>query len=98
MSAVVVSVPTNYYSLTDASGNVNIRGVPPGRYMLHIWNERALPGASVGMTREIIVSGPATSFAFVSLPISMAADAPHKNKYGRDYDPSAPANPIYEQH
>ncbi len=95
MSAVVVAVTTPYYALSDNAGNITIKGVTSGRYMLHIWNERALPGAAI---REITVPEEAISFGTVRLPISVAPDAPHKNKYGRDYDPSAPANPVYEQH
>lgn len=96
MSAVVIAVATPYYALTDGAGNVTISGVPPGRYSLHIWNERESPG-SADLTRELTVAGGASSFGAVRLPVASGSDAPHKNKYGRDYDPSAPSNPIYEQ-
>lgn len=97
MSAVVIAVTTPYYALSDNAGNVSLRGVPPGRYLLHIWSERALPGAADAATRELTLTGGTASFGTISLPISVAAEPPHKNKYGRDYDPSTPANPIYEQ-
>jgi hypothetical protein len=97
MSAVVVAVPTPYYALTDRSGNVSLKGIPPGRYMLHIWNERALPGTTEAATRELTMTAASSSFGTMSIPISVAPESPHKNKYGRDYDPSAPSNPIYEQ-
>ena len=97
MSAVVIAVTTPYYALTDRAGNVSLRGVPPGRYLLHVWNERALPGAADTVPRELTLTGGAASLGTVSLPISVSPEPPHKNKYGRDYDPSAPANPIYEQ-
>jgi len=98
MSAVVVAVATPYFGLTDSAGNISLRGVPPGRYMLHVWNERSLPGTAESAARELTIAGGAESFGTVRLPISAGPDAPHKNKYGRDYDPSAPANPVYEQH
>jgi len=97
MSAVVVSVATPYYALSDRAGNVSLRGVPPGRYMLHVWNERGLPGTAEAAARELTITAGAASFGTISLPISAATEAPHKNKYGRDYDPSAPSNPIYDQ-
>ena len=97
MSAVVVAVATPYYALSDRAGNVSLRGVPPGRYMLHVWNERGLPGTAEAAARELTITPGAASFGTISLPISAATAAPHKNKYGRDYDPSAPSNPIYEQ-
>jgi len=98
MSAVVIAVPTTYYTLSDASGNVTIHGVPPGRYLLHIWNERGLPEATGDGARELTVSAPTTSFGSVRMSISASPEPSHKNKYGRDYDPSSPSNPIYEQH
>jgi plastocyanin len=97
MSAVVIAVPTPYYALSDRVGNVALRNIPPGRYMLHVWNERALPGTADAVTREFTITAGTASFGTISLPISVAPEAPHKNKYGRDYDPSAPSNPIYEQ-
>jgi plastocyanin len=97
MSAVVIAVATPYYALSDHTGNLSIRRVPPGRYMLHAWNERALPGTAEAAVRELTITEGAASFGTISLPISAAPEAPHKNKYGRDYDPSAPSNPIYEQ-
>ncbi len=97
MSAVVIAVPTPYYSLSERAGNVSIRGIPPGRYMLHIWNERALPGIAEAASRDLTITAGNASFGTITLPISAAPEAPHKNKYGRDYDPSAPSNPIYEQ-
>jgi plastocyanin len=98
MSAVVIAVGTPYFGLSDNAGNVTIRGLAPGRYMLHIWNERVLPVESDPTTRVVTVTQGTTSFGTVHLPISVAPQTPHKNKYGRDYDPSAPANPVYEQH
>jgi hypothetical protein len=97
MSAVVIAVATPYYALSDRSGNLSIRGIPSGRYTLHVWNERALPGTADAASRELTITAGSASFGTITLPISSAPEAPHKNKYGRDYDPSAPSNPIYEQ-
>jgi hypothetical protein len=97
MSAVVIAVATPYYALSDRSGNISIRGIPPGRYLLHAWNERALPGTADTASRELTITAGSASFGTITLSISAVPEAPHKNKYGRDYDPSAPSNPIYEQ-
>ena len=98
MSAVVIAVATPYYGLTDKAGNITLGEIPPGRYMLHAWNERSLPETSEAAARELTIGERTASFGTVRLPISSGPEAPHKNKYGRDYDPSAPANPVYEQH
>jgi len=97
MNAVVIAVATPYYGLSDSAGNLAIRGVPPGHYMIHLWNERALPGTAESFKRELAVTQEGASFGTIRLPVAAGPQAPHKNKYGRDYDPSAPTNPIYEQ-
>ena len=43
MSAVVLSVDTPYFALSDRNGNVTIRDVPDGRYQMHVWYERSAP-------------------------------------------------------
>jgi plastocyanin len=97
MNAVVIAVATPYFGLSDSTGNVTIRGVPPGRYVLHLWNERAEPGAAESVTRELAVTPETAAFGTIRLMVTGGPPAPHKNKYGRDYDPSAPTNPIYQQ-
>lgn len=97
MNAVVIAVAAPYYGLSDSAGNVTIRGVPLGRYALHIWNERAEPGVAESATREFNVTPEAASFGTIRLMVTGGQPVPHKNKYGRDYDPSAPTNPIYHQ-
>ncbi len=97
MNAVVIAVATPYYGLSDDAGNLAIRGVLPGHYLIHLWNERALPGAAESLTREVVVTQEGASFGTIRLPVAAGPQATHKNKYGRDYDPSAPTNPIYQQ-
>src|SRR6266700_5477593 len=62
MSAVVVAVATPYYALSDRVGNISIRGIPAGRYMLHVWNERALPGIADAASRELTITAGSASF------------------------------------
>ena len=97
MSAIVIALSTPYYGRTDASGNVTISAVPPGRYVVHIWNERATQEASELTTRELTLSAESNSLGTIRLPIATDPLPQHKNKYGRDYDKAAPTNPIYEQ-
>jgi hypothetical protein len=97
MNAVVIALTTPYYGLTDGAGNIAIRGVPPGRYVIHLWNERAVSGAAETASRELTVAWGGVSFGTIRLPVQGGPLPPHKNKYGRDYDPGTPANPIYQQ-
>jgi plastocyanin len=92
MSAVVVALPTPYYGVSNAAGDITIPDVPPGRYRLQVWYERSNSEALAADTREITL--PADSS--VSLHVRQTVEGPilHKNKYGKDYDKSnAPYNP-----
>lgn len=97
MSAVVVVLSTPYYAQATKSGEFLIAGVPPGRYRLHLWSENSFPDALQGLSREIEVSG-ITQFAGVfRVPENETAKVQHKNKYGQDYEPPSPSNPVYSQ-
>ena len=56
MSAVVVALDTPYYGISDRRGQVEITGVPAGKYVLRVWHESALPETLKAMTREITIS------------------------------------------
>jgi hypothetical protein len=95
MSAVVVVLDTPYYGIANSSGAVTIAGVPPGRYTVHVWDERALPQSLAKLAREVVVSDDGSlgtiHIAETDLPLA------HKNKYGRDYDKPVPSSPVYIQ-
>jgi len=43
MLAYVVSVPTEYRTVTDSDGQFSITDVPPGTYRLHVWHPQSSP-------------------------------------------------------
>jgi len=94
MSAVVVALNTPYYGISDQRGDIVIPGVPPGRYVLHVWHQSSLPESLNLLSRQVTVSQAENSIGVVRLT---ATDLPstHKNKYGRDYDRPTPASPAY---
>jgi plastocyanin len=96
MSAVVIAVETPYYAISDRRGEVQISGVPPGRYLLRVWSEASLPDDLKSQAREVTISESTSSLGIIRLkeiPVSHA----HKNKYGQDYEPPDPASPVYER-
>ncbi|HWF92991.1 MAG TPA: carboxypeptidase regulatory-like domain-containing protein [Terriglobales bacterium] len=95
MSAVVVSVSTPYYAVSDANGNVSIPGVPVGRYKLRIWYEAA-PEPLQAITREISISQQDPGIAKLDLEVAKILTT-HKNLYGHDYEPPQPSSPAYER-
>ena len=94
MSAVVIALETPYYGVSNSRGEILIRSVPSGRYVLHVWYQSSLPETLNGLTREVAVSQSEPSLGVIRVAEATLLQT-HKNKYGRDYDPSAPANPAY---
>ena len=43
MSAVILVLDNPFYTVPEAGGHYEIRGIPPGEYTVHAWHERARP-------------------------------------------------------
>jgi hypothetical protein len=97
MSAVVLTLTTPLYAVSNADGQLTLSGVPYGRYILHIWSEGMGPENSQPYTREITITESASSLGTIRVPEANGERIPHKNKYGRDYDDPTPNNSIYNQ-
>jgi len=97
MSAVVVVLASRYFATTDKAGEFAIPQVPQGSYMLHVWNENAQPATLRALTRAVQVSDNTHAVGTISIPVLTASSVPHKNKYGQDYEPPSPNNPVYVQ-
>ena len=95
MSAVVIALNTPYYGISDRRGQIVIPDVPSGRYTLRVWYEGALPDALNGLTREVTIGNGTSTIGLLRVPAANPSQE-HKNLYGRDYTPPAPANPTYE--
>jgi plastocyanin len=95
MSAVVIALNTPYYGISDRRGQIVIPDVPSGRYTLRVWYEGALPDALSALTREVTVGSGGSTIGLLRVPASNPSQE-HKNLYGKDYTPPAPANPTYE--
>lgn len=97
MSAVVIALDTPYYAQSNRAGQITIRNVSSGTYALHVWQEGALTDVLNRFDRQITISADVRSLGTIRLPRTPNLYAKHKNKYGRDYDTAAPANPVYPQ-
>jgi plastocyanin len=91
MSAVVISLETPYYGVSNRKGMVAIADVPLGLYEMRVWHERVLPETLNAVTRTVVVSDEMSSFGILRLPEQRTLAGRHKNKYGRDYDPPSGA-------
>jgi plastocyanin len=97
MSAVVLVLSTPYFAVTDATGQLRIAGVPPGRYELRVWYERSLPDELKSLAREVTISETARSLGTTRLREIHVQPQVHKNKYGHDYDNPTPPSSVYNQ-
>jgi plastocyanin len=87
MSAVIVSVDTPYYGLSDRAGHVTIPRVPDGNYRMHVWYERSLAEDLKAMDRAVTISGSARNLEAIRVVNNPDFTLAHKNKYGEDYVP-----------
>lgn len=90
MSAVVMAMSTPYYDVSTASGEISIDNVPAGRYHAEVWYERTSTEALLALAHEITVSGD-VSLGNITIPETIEGPLQHKNKFGRDYDKTAPS-------
>lgn len=86
MSSIVISASTPFYTITGKDGRFSFADVPPGRYQLKVWYERALPEKLAGLAREVTVNARQRDLGEVTVAEEASLPAPHKNKYGREYD------------
>jgi plastocyanin len=69
MMAVVVTVDSTYFGMSDQSGRVVIGNVPPGQYFLHVWRENATPQTVAARRRAIFVGGDSLSLPPISISL-----------------------------
>jgi plastocyanin len=97
MSAVVITMATPLYAISNRDGQLSLSGVAYGRYMLHVWSEGMGPENAQPLTREITIAESASSLGVIRVPEANGQRMAHKNKYGREYDEPTPNNSIYKQ-
>jgi plastocyanin len=97
MSAVVVVLGSPYFGVTNKQGDFDVANVPPGRYMMHVWNEGAMPATLQGLAREVQIGESSRTVGAIRIPVTQGVTLAHKNKYGQDYEPPSPNNPVYVQ-
>src|SRR5437588_6242889 len=87
MSAVIAVLDTPYFAVSNKAGTFEIDGVPPGDYQFHIFHEGAAAETLDALTRKITVETASLELPRISINESGYLQAPHKNKFGKDYPP-----------
>jgi|SRR5208282_793360 len=97
MSAVIITLATPLYAISNADGQIALTGVPYGRYYLHVWSEGMGPENTQPLTREITIAESSPSLGVIRVPQANGQGMAHKNKYGREYEEPTPNSSVYEQ-
>jgi plastocyanin len=84
MSAFVIVRDNPFWARVGADGTFSIEGVPAGSWTVKAWHERAGEAA-----QGVTVAASGTQEVVVALDASRFKRAPHKNKFGKDYDVGA---------
>jgi plastocyanin len=80
MSAVIVVRDNPLFAKAAPDGSFTIENVPPGKYSVRAWNERAGEVA-----QDLTVPETGTAAARFALDAASYKTVPHKNKFGKDY-------------
>jgi plastocyanin len=80
MAAVILVLPTPYITEADASGNYRL-DLPPGRYRIAAWTERA----QVPATIEVTVGAANPAAGDLTVDESNFVETQHRNKFGQPY-------------
>ena len=85
MSAYVLALETPYFAVSNRRGQIRIANVPPGRYRIEVWFERAESTEMAKLSREVTVTDPTTSIGRIEVRESPLAIPPHDDKHGQPY-------------
>lgn len=89
MEAVILSVDSNLFGISDPTGRVSIAGVPAGQYWMHVWYGNATADALRALDRVLSVSGAELALPPIVIAVKKQTHLAHQNLYGADYAPPA---------
>jgi hypothetical protein len=94
MMAVVLTVDTPLYAISNRAGQWSIPQVPPGRYRLHVWYQDATPTALRVLERDVAIEKEPTILTVPPISVVPNEWLQHRNLYGQPYD-SQQLAPVY---
>jgi plastocyanin len=86
MSAVIVTVETPYFTVSEPDGDYVIRNVPLGEYRLNLWHERCDTRQLSARTRIVSAGSVVTDLGIIRLDEAGYVTKAHKDKHGEEYD------------
>jgi plastocyanin len=85
MSAVIMVLETPYFGASDRTGIISITDVPPGRYRLKVFHERALSASLNALERIVDLDDNSLQLPVLRISESGYVPGDHANKYGKPY-------------
>jgi plastocyanin len=79
MMAIILTVDSTYFGVSDKTGHISIGNVPRGKYFLHVWYENATPQALGALRRTILVGGHSRSLPTTSIVLPNGIPMTGKN-------------------
>ncbi|MBI4907820.1 MAG: hypothetical protein HY820_29620 [Acidobacteria bacterium] len=95
MSAVIAVLATPYMTISNSDGAFALDHVASGEYRLHVFHERSTQESLNGLEVDLTVGEINITLPLMLVPESDSVRVPHKNKFGRDYPPSADDGAMY---
>ena len=84
MSAIVITLSTPYFGLSQPDGAVTLHAIPPGTYEMHVWAEGSSAQDLAALGRRVVIDAGQKSLGTIEVVIDSHFRA-HKNKFGEDY-------------
>jgi plastocyanin len=79
MAAVILTVDSTYFGVSDDTGRISIGSVPSGKYSLQVWYEDATPQALEALRRDIFVGDESRSLPTISIALPNGIPMTGKN-------------------
>jgi len=75
MAAVVLTVESPYFGVSDKTGHISIGNVPPGTYVLHVWYENAASRTLKTLRRAVVLGDDHRCTSAISIKLGKQAPA-----------------------
>ena len=69
MAAVILTVESPYFGVSDKAGHISIGNVPPGTYILHVWYENASSQTLKTLHRPIVLGDNHSCMSMLSIKL-----------------------------